>query len=607
MPAPTSAPVQATSERVPVDDDPSLGPGDAPVTIVVFGDFVSPFCRTLSSTLVALRARYGDKLRVVWKDYPLAQDEHAFAAALTARTVFRLRGAAAFWTVQEALFKAPTVEPALLRALAKQQGLTDDDLQNSQSEADSKIRRSIVLGGELGVNGIPVSLVNGIHVWGAQPITKWIPIVDAQVAAAADLRAQGIAASATYAALVKRNYTPPTSDTTDVPTKVWRVPVGQSPVDGSPDALVTLVVFFGYEDPYSKKFDRTLAELRAKYGAKLRVVYKHYPLFFQPRSLPAAMLAIEAEKQKGFKGFAVVHAKLMEASKLEDTDLSAIAAASGLDTKATMAAVQAMKHRPTVEADTEAGEQVDVFGTPTAFINGRTIDGARDAAYCSKIIDEELVKAAARVKGGLATASVYEATVKDGAWGIPPIAVPTDAPARGGPNAKVVVQYFGGFEDPFTRRLWFGTPSNGADDPSTAALRAVVAKYGDKVRIVLRHFPLAMHKRARTLATFAIEAYIQKGATGFWKVHDDLLLQQSETDDAALQKLATKHGLDWKKCKAAIDGDLHATTLARDIEDGTKLRATGTPMLLIGGRRVVGAVPPAILYERIDRALAATP
>ncbi|MGH2625831.1 MAG: thioredoxin domain-containing protein, partial [Anaerolineales bacterium] len=72
-PAPAS-PASPIEARVPVsvDDDPALGPADAPVTMIEFSDFTCPYCRKFNQeTFPALWQAYPDQIRFVYRDYPI--------------------------------------------------------------------------------------------------------------------------------------------------------------------------------------------------------------------------------------------------------------------------------------------------------------------------------------------------------------------------------------------------------------------------------------------------------------------------------------------------------------------------------------------------------
>ena len=66
-------------------DSPVRGPAAAPITLILFADFQCPYCARFESTLVQLRARYGDKLRIVWKDAPDPEHSDALGAHEAAR------------------------------------------------------------------------------------------------------------------------------------------------------------------------------------------------------------------------------------------------------------------------------------------------------------------------------------------------------------------------------------------------------------------------------------------------------------------------------------------------------------------------------------------
>src|SRR5262249_4957788 len=95
LPAPAAAaPIERW--RVPIGNSPSRGPADAPVTIVEFADFHCPYSKTAEPTLRRLFDRYPQKLRLVWKDYPLGVHGYADGAAQVAREAAAQRGPTGF-------------------------------------------------------------------------------------------------------------------------------------------------------------------------------------------------------------------------------------------------------------------------------------------------------------------------------------------------------------------------------------------------------------------------------------------------------------------------------------------------------------------------------
>ncbi|WP_437769907.1 thioredoxin domain-containing protein [Sorangium sp. So ce764] len=93
---------------------------------------------------------------------------------------------------------------------------------------------------------------------------------------------------------------------------MWKVPVDGSPIRGNPGAPVTLVMFSDFECPFCRKVAPTVDGLERKYGAQLRVVFKHNPLPSHARAPLAAEASIEAFRQKGEAGFWAMAQRLWE-------------------------------------------------------------------------------------------------------------------------------------------------------------------------------------------------------------------------------------------------------------------------------------------------------
>ena len=115
-----------------------------------------------------------------------------------------------------------------------------------------------------------------------------------------------------------------------------------------------------------------------------------------------------------------------------------------------------------------------------------------------------------------------------------------------------------------------------------------------------------MHADAPLAAQAPMEAYKQKGADGFWKMHD-LMYENQQTQDGlkrpALENYATQMGLDMTKFKAALDSQSHKPEVDADAKMGNDEGIQGTPAFIINGYFVNGAQPYDKFKEAIDKAL----
>ena len=167
------------------DSDPSLGNAKAPVTLVEFSDFQCPFCLRVAPTLRKIRATYGDKVRIVWKDFPLTQiHPQAFKAGEAGQCAAEQ---GKFWEFHDQVF-------------ANQQAMMPDDLKRyaagvgvdatkfnsclDSSKHAEVIRNGVAQGTRLGVNSTPTVFVNGRRVSGAQPYEVFAGIIDEELSKA---------------------------------------------------------------------------------------------------------------------------------------------------------------------------------------------------------------------------------------------------------------------------------------------------------------------------------------------------------------------------------------------------------------------------------------
>jgi protein-disulfide isomerase len=174
------------------DDDPAWGPADAPVTLVVFSDFQCPFCGRLAENVRELKARYGDLLRVVFKQFPLPF--HAEAMPM-AQATLAAHAQGKFWIMHDRLFSREELDDAQLKVWAEQQGL-DWTRIVSEVEAnayEARVKEDLEAGEKLGVRGTPSSFINGIQVTGAVPVDTLVAAVDIGLARAYLAMQKGIA------------------------------------------------------------------------------------------------------------------------------------------------------------------------------------------------------------------------------------------------------------------------------------------------------------------------------------------------------------------------------------------------------------------------------
>ena len=145
-----------------------------------------------------------------------------------------------------------------------------------------------------------------------------------------------------------------------------------------------------------------------------------------------------------------------------------------------------------------------------------------------------------------------------------------DQPMKGNQSATVTVVEFTDFQCPSCAK-------------SQPVLEAIAAEFGDKIKLVVRDFPLDQHTFAFKAAE-AAEAAREQGK--YWEYIAILFQNQSALDVPKLKEYATQVGLDRQKFDAALDSGKFTEKVRRDLTDGIKIGVNSTPTVFINGRRV---------------------
>jgi protein-disulfide isomerase len=172
--------------RLDVDDPaaPALGPANAPITLVEFSDFQCPFCGRFYPTLHRLAETYGDKLRIVYRQYPIASLHANAIKAAEASLCAHDQGK--FWEAHDLMFQEQNrLTVRELKVMASRLGLKQDEFDRclDTGKYTEKVQTDIAAASRVGVTGTPALFVNGIPVeGGAVPYETVARAIDAELA-----------------------------------------------------------------------------------------------------------------------------------------------------------------------------------------------------------------------------------------------------------------------------------------------------------------------------------------------------------------------------------------------------------------------------------------
>jgi protein-disulfide isomerase/uncharacterized membrane protein len=180
----------ANAQEVPVSksaysglgEDYRKGGDNAKVVINEFADFQCPACARISETLSSLHKEYGDRVLIVFRNYPLDSScnsavqarihESACGAAVMARCAGQY---GKFWAFHDMAFGLQKEMSAQsLRQWGAQVGLTNEQMDQCMASKDimEKVKSDIALGNQLGVDSTPTLFINGRKVLGGRGVSE---------------------------------------------------------------------------------------------------------------------------------------------------------------------------------------------------------------------------------------------------------------------------------------------------------------------------------------------------------------------------------------------------------------------------------------------------
>jgi protein-disulfide isomerase len=185
-------PVDTTVYDVNIGASPTLGPADAPVTIVEFSDFECIYCAREFPRIKKMLNDYPGKLRVVFKHYPLKFHKKAKPAHAAAELAFQEQGNNGFWQMHDMIFANPKdLEIATLRGYAETLGLDMkkfDEVINDPEQITNMLQPDYAEAKKCKVTGTPTVMINGLKLAGNRSIGNYKARIDRILAASEKTR-----------------------------------------------------------------------------------------------------------------------------------------------------------------------------------------------------------------------------------------------------------------------------------------------------------------------------------------------------------------------------------------------------------------------------------
>ncbi len=371
---------------------PLWGPHDAPITVIFFGDLECPFSARFHETLEALKKEFDGKIRVAFAHLPLKLHPHAVTAAKATIAAGRQEK---FWEFLSRLFtdqplwkKEDASFDQSLDALAQELGIDAARFRKDMEDPRTMevIHRDLALADILGVRGTPGVFINGRYASGAFPLESFQVAIREELERAKPFIEKGLSGDALYAELIKGGRAsladdhPPSED----PAMIYRIRLSNhEPTLGKKDAPVVIVEFSDFQCAPCAAAAAAADAIGKEHGDRVRIVYKHFPLFQHAQSEEAARFALAVKRLSGDDKYRIARRRLFDAQSEwgTSTDTNALferyAKDMGLDwgrIHAEMASAALTEH---LAEDRAEAAKNGIRSVPVFFVNGKKLSGPR--------------------------------------------------------------------------------------------------------------------------------------------------------------------------------------------------------------------------------------
>ncbi len=166
-------------------------------------------------------------------------------------------------------------------------------------------------------------------------------------------------------------------------------------MEGPANAPITIVAFSDFQCPYCVKGYQSMKEVLKNYNGKVRFVFKHLPLDFHPKAMPAAKFFEAVARQsaeKAYKFHDMVFENQGDLNKRGEDFLKDVVKKVGADLKKVEKDLADPKLMDRINADMEEAKKFDISGTPGFLINGVSLRGAYPYSEFKSIIERHLSK-----------------------------------------------------------------------------------------------------------------------------------------------------------------------------------------------------------------------